>query len=51
MTAIRRAATAATALPASVLSASAFALLGSVTLVTFGTSVREIFSLTIGIGA
>ncbi|MER6910449.1 hypothetical protein ABT354_02055 [Streptomyces sp. NPDC000594] len=46
MTVIRRAATAATALPA-----SAFALLGSATLLTFGTSVREIFSLTIGIGA
>ncbi|GGZ36349.1 hypothetical protein GCM10010387_33010 [Streptomyces inusitatus] len=46
MNTFRRAATAATAL-----SATAFALLGSVTLLTFGTSVREIFSLTIGIGA
>ncbi|MGX2994931.1 hypothetical protein JNUCC64_11625 [Streptomyces sp. JNUCC 64] len=36
---------------AATLSASAFALLGSVTLLTFGTSVREIFSLTLGVGA
>ncbi|MFD9720379.1 hypothetical protein [Streptomyces sp. NPDC059076] len=35
---------------AAALSATAFALLGSATVLTFGTSVREIFSLTIGIG-
>ncbi|MGV9314556.1 hypothetical protein ACWDR0_20575 [Streptomyces sp. NPDC003691] len=36
---------------AAALAATAFALLGSVTLLTFGTSVREIFGLTVGIGA